>query len=390
MMCGAVGHRDVRCPENGCLRCGQPGLGFQTSCRHCRGLDHIECRECGYQGHVRRDCPDLWRRYHKTTSQDGVPEDTSSHKGDRDTWCCNCGRKGHLVEECRRYLYSEYPRTPLRVINYAAVKNTLQDFNPAAGDIEMEPPKEKKKKRHNTRPNSPGRKEITAVAAAAGSYSEPDTAAPAWMHSLAPTWTHHNLEEDTASLSGRERFNAQRKLKKKKAKLQQKIDDKTKELLEICDEETGKGRKRRNKDHHKTHVNTKKVDLPPFFKNSPSNQNKLPRKSKNPRKSMDQSVNSSNFSFNEDRNGPSRKQLKQLKYGERRKQSKNRGDLSSSFTNSRSPRGVEGNQGGRREPRCKKKPSRKNNKVKNSEMWKKPNVKKRKDININAIKNFQY
>ena len=228
-----------------------------------------------------------------------------------------------------------------------------------------------KKKRHErrtpTRPNSSERKENTAMTAT-GSYSEPDTAALAWMHSLAPAWTHQNLEEDTDSFSGREQFNAQRKLKRKKAKLQQKIEDKTKELMEICDEEAGKGRKRRNKDHHKSHVTTKKVDLPSFFKNSPSNQNKLPRKSKSPRKSMDLSLNSSNFSFYENRNEPSRKQLKQLKYGERRKQSKNRGYMNSSFTNSSasfngSPRGMEGKEGGRREPRCKKKPSRKNNKV---------------------------
>ena len=33
-------------------------------------------------------------------------------------------------------------RTPLRVIKYAAVKDSLEDFDPAAGDFEMEPPKE--------------------------------------------------------------------------------------------------------------------------------------------------------------------------------------------------------------------------------------------------------
>ena len=75
-------------------------------------------------GHVQRDCPDIWRRFHLTLEGESPVSFTavghSSDKHQADVWCCNCGRRGHLADECRRFAYSPYPRTSLRVVHYEA------------------------------------------------------------------------------------------------------------------------------------------------------------------------------------------------------------------------------------------------------------------------------
>jgi hypothetical protein len=70
-------------------------------------------------GHVQRDCPDIWRRFHRTLEGE-TPVSAASEKHQTAVWCCNCGRRGHLAEDCRRFAYSPYPRTSLRIIRYAA------------------------------------------------------------------------------------------------------------------------------------------------------------------------------------------------------------------------------------------------------------------------------
>lgn len=119
-MCGTVGHMDTRCPTKCCLGCGTPGGMFLESCLHCRNLARVECQECGGLGHLRMFCPDLWRRYHLTT-RPGPPVEPmmDSHKKKYERWCCNCGREGHLVDQCKRYLYSKYPAPELTVKNYS-------------------------------------------------------------------------------------------------------------------------------------------------------------------------------------------------------------------------------------------------------------------------------
>jgi hypothetical protein len=71
-------------------------------------------------GHVQRDCPDIWRRFHRTLEGETPVSAASSEKHQTAVWCCNCGRRGHLAEDCRRFAYSHYPRTSLRIIHYAA------------------------------------------------------------------------------------------------------------------------------------------------------------------------------------------------------------------------------------------------------------------------------
>jgi len=128
-MCGIPGHGENRCPEKSCLRCGQPGFGFLESCMHCRRLNKTECHVCTYVGHVAQDCPDIWRRFHATTniSSFTTPKGGHANKPDSACWCCNCGKKGHLSDSCRSYIYSKYPLTPLRVVSYDKPK--MCEFN---------------------------------------------------------------------------------------------------------------------------------------------------------------------------------------------------------------------------------------------------------------------
>jgi len=164
-MCGKPGHAETRCPERACLRCGQPGFGFLESCMHCRRLNDTECNECGYLGHISRDCPDLWRRFHSTSSGTKVvvPEAGHAEKPEKESWCCNCGRKGHVLDYCRSYSYSKYPPTTLRVVSYKQPKVAeFEDYIPspskkARREERLLQKKHEKKllKKNKTCPNSP-------------------------------------------------------------------------------------------------------------------------------------------------------------------------------------------------------------------------------------------
>jgi len=156
-MCGSPGHVETRCPQKSCLRCGQPGFSFLESCMHCRRLNDTECRLCGFLGHTAMDCPDLWRRFHATTKGTTAVKPSSAsgqHKKDKDCWCCNCGRKGHSLDNCQRYRYSKYPPTSVRVISYG---NPLETEVDDYGDVHQKKRKggKNKKERSMTCPNSP-------------------------------------------------------------------------------------------------------------------------------------------------------------------------------------------------------------------------------------------
>eukprot|EP00090_Calanus_glacialis_P047596 TRINITY_DN9960_c0_g1_i1.p1 TRINITY_DN9960_c0_g1~~TRINITY_DN9960_c0_g1_i1.p1 ORF type:complete len:796 (-),score=264.41 TRINITY_DN9960_c0_g1_i1:113-2500(-) len=176
-MCGKPGHAETRCPEKSCLRCGQPGFGFLESCMHCRRLNDTECTECAYYGHIARDCPDLWRRFHATTAGTKVAAPKAGHadKLEKQCWCCNCGRKGHVLDNCKSYSYSKYPPTTLRVVRYKQPKvSEFEDYIPSQSKKARREEKllkrkhEKKLLRKNqTCPNSP------AIFEAASFNSEP-------------------------------------------------------------------------------------------------------------------------------------------------------------------------------------------------------------------------
>eukprot|EP00088_Acartia_fossae_P010906 TRINITY_DN1546_c0_g1_i5.p1 TRINITY_DN1546_c0_g1~~TRINITY_DN1546_c0_g1_i5.p1 ORF type:complete len:589 (-),score=114.27 TRINITY_DN1546_c0_g1_i5:81-1847(-) len=157
-MCGTLGHRENRCPAASCLGCGNPSHMFRTVCTHCKLMNRVSCRECGFHGHKKQSCPDLWRRYHNTdkshdASTPQKPRSSHRHKRAEDQWCCNCGARGHLVEKCRRTRYSEYPVMPVVVQKYEAVKRledildeAKQSLNKSSTDSRS---KKQKKKRHS-------------------------------------------------------------------------------------------------------------------------------------------------------------------------------------------------------------------------------------------------
>ncbi|XP_029172181.1 uncharacterized protein LOC114941372 isoform X2 [Nylanderia fulva] len=90
-ICGKQGHVVFRCPQKLCLTCG----------------------------HEHTQCPDLWRRYHQTTSQTSLPQNPGDAiKPPGSLHCCNCTKRGHESSTCREYRWSQHYQTPAAVTNY--------------------------------------------------------------------------------------------------------------------------------------------------------------------------------------------------------------------------------------------------------------------------------
>ncbi|CAH8586905.1 unnamed protein product [Schistosoma turkestanicum] len=97
ILCGEEGHEKSECNKMYCYACLAPGH-TKYECHLLRSLKKSICERCGQQGHNSSLCTELWRQYRNTTSK-GKPVrlyDFVKSKG-----CCNCGRKGHTVEDCR-------------------------------------------------------------------------------------------------------------------------------------------------------------------------------------------------------------------------------------------------------------------------------------------------
>jgi len=327
-MCGNIGHKEIRCPVNSCLRCGQPGLGFQSSCAHCRALEYIRCKECGYNGHLKRDCPDLWRRFHQTTAGD-LPLDTASLKCNNLTWCCNCGRSGHLIEECRKYLYSEYPTCSLRVLRYTKLESVFEEEQDAVVDQQQQHRERREVGNSKRRKSSagPSFKDERRRKKREGFRSEPSTPS-AWMQSISrselgeadhisvdrDTFNHRRRsEEATHNLSDNSSFNHRRQGKRLNAKakkerdtakprwnVKQPMQGNTSFQNRIENGMSKKEKKRqkfylarlRQENHHLPSHTKKKgpvIKSPRFFKHKDGSESK-PRKPKNRKKSKDLNV----------------------------------------------------------------------------------------------------
>ena len=208
-MCGEAGHTVTSCPVRSCLWCGQPAFDFLPSCLHCRKLRHTECRVCGLTGHVARDCPDGWRRYHATTKSGEIVDPGPVDKPDADCWCSNCGARGHLVTDCYGYKASKYPNTRLRVVSYEPDTHHQfldQSQAPAEQSVKMS-----KKKKSRSTPSTP---KVTNLL---DSRSEP--ASP--VHSGFPSSLL--VEKAIQKLDKRKKTKDGRETKRKKEKLNQEI-----------------------------------------------------------------------------------------------------------------------------------------------------------------------
>jgi len=61
---------------------------------------------------------DQWRRYHATTNTGPIVATEVTPVEYAKMWCPNCGRKGHLVHQCRAYSFGSCPRNVLTVLSY--------------------------------------------------------------------------------------------------------------------------------------------------------------------------------------------------------------------------------------------------------------------------------
>lgn len=117
-LCSQTGHT-VRymCPENCCFRCGGEPHGF---CYNTSAA--VRCHLCGFHGHQMQMCPDLWRRFHITTSGEEV-QSPEFHKVRplKEQYCCICAKQGHYSYICpHRHENSYYSQVPQTVISYSS------------------------------------------------------------------------------------------------------------------------------------------------------------------------------------------------------------------------------------------------------------------------------
>jgi hypothetical protein len=131
-MCGTQGHTESRCPWKCCLTCGKQQSTFRKTCEYCRVL---YCTMCNSIGHKMQQCPDLWRRYHQTTSMDNVPQNPGNvMKSPNLLHCCNCTKRGHEPFMCRQYRWSQHFFTPAAVLDY--VNGPMYTMNSSETNIE--------------------------------------------------------------------------------------------------------------------------------------------------------------------------------------------------------------------------------------------------------------
>ncbi|KAE8747176.1 hypothetical protein FOCC_FOCC006174 [Frankliniella occidentalis] len=100
-MCGVPGHSEPRCPKKMCLRCGEKSNIYTDKCKKCVSLD--ACKICESKLHNWKSCPDLWRRYHLTTTSGEISKSELVEVRPRsEQWCSNCAGKYHLSHECTK------------------------------------------------------------------------------------------------------------------------------------------------------------------------------------------------------------------------------------------------------------------------------------------------
>ncbi|CAH8871723.1 unnamed protein product [Trichobilharzia szidati] len=97
IFCGEEGHEKDQCDKVYCYACFAPGHS-KNECHLLKSLKRSICERCGQQGHISTLCTELWRQYRNTTTE-GKP--VRLHYNVQSKGCCNCGRMGHTVEDCR-------------------------------------------------------------------------------------------------------------------------------------------------------------------------------------------------------------------------------------------------------------------------------------------------
>ena len=141
-LCAAVNdHQTDYCSDQVCLRCGSREGRYDRPCRHCLDAAGETCPQCGVRGHLSRQCPDNWRRYHDTTVDDASaepqrPAAADCHKRASEMFCVNCGRKGHYLHHCHAYQHRN--SKPLSVLKVCSYENHHQVPSWMKEDLEEE------------------------------------------------------------------------------------------------------------------------------------------------------------------------------------------------------------------------------------------------------------
>ncbi|GFY62950.1 uncharacterized protein TNIN_13771 [Trichonephila inaurata madagascariensis] len=95
-ICGG-NHSWLRCSDKMCSRCSQKGHDY----KRCFSYKVETCFLCNMPGHSGKCCPDLWRRYHLTTSLGKIIKG-KQRTSNSSIFCYNCGSEGHYGAECER------------------------------------------------------------------------------------------------------------------------------------------------------------------------------------------------------------------------------------------------------------------------------------------------
>lgn len=125
-LCSETDHTSrCDCPNDCCFRCGEKHF-------HCPATSRaVTCSLCSFPGHCRQLCPDLWRRFHLTTS--GVEANTPVKATPRlvgDKFCCNCGKRGHYGYDCELDFYKRsYVQVTQSVISYSTPFSLVNEFD---------------------------------------------------------------------------------------------------------------------------------------------------------------------------------------------------------------------------------------------------------------------
>ncbi|XP_074648056.1 uncharacterized protein LOC141903710 isoform X2 [Tubulanus polymorphus] len=98
LYCGESNHMFRQCPNSLCYNCYKPGHE-KALCPTERFNPRRKCTRCQMPGHSKHSCTDIWRQYHVTT-EPGAPIQ-SKQKQNKNVMCCNCGKRGHFIYDCR-------------------------------------------------------------------------------------------------------------------------------------------------------------------------------------------------------------------------------------------------------------------------------------------------
>ncbi|KAG0699483.1 Zinc finger CCHC domain-containing protein 7 [Chionoecetes opilio] len=88
-----------------------------------------KCNLCGFPGHPKKLCPDLWRRFHLTTSglvAQSPTECPTRPPGQR--YCYSCGKRGHYGHDCPiSFQNRSYSQVPQSVVSYCSPVTIADD-----------------------------------------------------------------------------------------------------------------------------------------------------------------------------------------------------------------------------------------------------------------------